>query len=151
MFERIGDFFRGQTSLKIDKNGSPTDKDLHIAAIVVLIEMACSDNEFLPEELDTIVEIMSHRFELPQNEVGELMEISKFLRKDGEKINEFISIVNECFDDNQRQMLLSMAWQVVTSDNHAHEDEVAFAAKLRKRLNLSLEQAVRAQQMATEQ
>ena len=40
MFARIKEFFEGQTSLEVDKQGEPSNKDLQIATAVLLLEMA---------------------------------------------------------------------------------------------------------------
>ena len=148
MFENILGFFTGKSSLEVDKDGTPTSRDLQVAAVVLLVEVAHADNKFEGSELDAIVKAMNDEFDLTPEDTGELLEIAQCLREESGRIDEFVEVINANFDESQRQKLLSMVWKVIGADEVVEESEASSAAKIRKRLKLTLEQAMRAQSMS---
>lgn len=70
------------------------------------------------------------------------------LRENASRMNSFIDSVRTHFTLDQRIKLMSLIWRVLIADGKADSVEATFAASLRKKLDLSLEQALRAQQLA---
>lgn len=144
-------FFSGEVSLDVDKSGSPTKQDLRIAVVVLMVALAREDNDFAPEEAVVIAQEVSKLFRLGKEESFNLVDLVTPLSKDFEKIDEFITAINENFDDDQKQLVLAMIWRVTEADGVADKMETRFAAELRTRLNLSMEQAVRARRISEEE
>lgn len=148
MTNNIEEFLRQQCSLEIDSSGEPTERSLQVATLGLMIEMAKADHSVPPEELNLIVRSMNWAFDLTDNQTGELLDIASFMLKEGSALTKFIDIVNSKFDANQKQRVLGMIWKVVLSDGIVDRYEATLAAHLRTKLNLTMEQAVRARQMA---
>ena len=148
MFKNLSEFFAGEVSLKIDANGEPTRRDLIVSAVVVLNGLAHADNDFETEELNSIMNQMFAEFELSQNEGAEILAIAQFLQRDQSKIDQFIDTLNANFTIEQKQLILAMAWKLIIADGVVEKFESELAVELRGKLGLSLEQAVRARQMA---
>lgn len=149
MFTNIREFFCEHASLKVDASNEPTAHDKHVALVVLLCSVAYSDSAISPEELGSIFKSMAQALGLEGAEAGEILEIADFIRRDqGERLDEFIEAVNAHFETLQREHLLGLAWRVISADGSASRIETAFAAGLRKKLGLTLEQAVRARQLA---
>ena len=148
MFHDFKNFLSGNTTLKAEVDGSPTPREMQIAIVAVLLETAHHDSTFLPEEVTELVRVMNRAFGLSDVDVGELMEVGSILRKDPEKIRQFVDAINMHFTAEQRQLILAMLWKLVKADGRIEKVEQQFAIKLRTMLQLSLEQAMRAQQMA---
>jgi len=60
-------------------------------------------------------------------------------------------VVNEKFNEEQKQIVLAMIWSLALADGVADRLETNFATVLRNRLNLTIDQAVTARQLAEEQ
>jgi len=151
MFKKIIDFFASKESLEVslaqDKSGQTTDHDLHVAALVLLIEMAGTDNEIAPEESATLCAIMNEQFNIPEEEMPELVEIAAAARKEQGKIDQFVASVNERFDDKQRQLLFAMIWKIVLADGKIDKMEARLGKQMRNRLRLTEEQESQARAM----
>jgi len=148
MFRNVHEFFSTSVGLEVQRSGLPTGQELQVAVVALLIEMAGSDQEFAPQELDRIVRLMLDEFGLKPDQTAQMVEMVQFMRRDGTKIERFIAAVNEHFSVQQRQVVLAMIWKLVEADGKIEDFEVRLAAGLRQRLNLSLEQATLARQLA---
>lgn len=149
MFLNSKDFFAGQDSLKIDQDGDATERDLQVAIIALLIAVGKADDDFHQKEIEEIVNVVTTQFHLVGESSAELLEMARLMmREDSTRLYEFITIVRENFDLNQRMRMMGLIWKVALADGKLNEEETSFAVAIRKDLDLSLEQAVRAQQMA---
>ncbi len=151
MFKKVSDFLSGkQSSLEVDASGNPTEDDLLIATGVLLLEMAGSDDDFAPEELQTIYRVMQEEFKIEKGEVYELLSEADNLRNEKGKIDEFVNTINANFKPAQRQKVLSMIWQVVYADGEVERFETRFATQLKFRLKLTDEEEREAKKQAKE-
>jgi uncharacterized tellurite resistance protein B-like protein len=148
MFNKVSDFFKGKTNLLVDASGNPTDEDLLISTGVILLEMAGSDDDFAPEELQTIFKVMQEEFQIDKGEVYSLLNQADLVRSEKGKIDEFVAAINANFKAPQRQRILSLVWQVVNADGHVEKFEQRFATQLKYRLKLTDEEAIEAKKMA---
>ena len=151
MFNRVRDFLNGSVdSLAVDKTGEPTDKDLQIAAGVLLLEMAGSDQDYAPEEVKNIFGAMKKIFAIEDDQdVLSILENAEALRADAKKIDTFVNAINSNFSAAQRQLLLSMVWRVAQADGKIEKFEERFATQLKFRLRLSDQEAADARKMAS--
>ena len=161
MFKKLRDFFKGDSDdggsgkghsapvrLEADKSGKPTDHDLHIATVVLLIEMASSDQDIAREEAETVCNLMQAQFGIDDAKIPEIVEVAISSRKAKGKINEFVALINERFTDAQRQVILAMIWKIVIADGKIEQYEQNFANQMRNRLRLTEEIAEEARAMA---
>lgn len=148
MFENLREFLSGNEGLKIDRQGQLNQREVVVATVFLLASIAHSDHDFEAAELNSIVTQMFREFDLPEHETGEIVEVVDFLIRDGSKIESFIEIVRKHLDSEQKQVVLAMVWKLLNADGTAERQEAELAADLRAKLGLSLEQAVRARQMA---
>ena len=150
MFENMKEFFKGETTLVVNKDGEATSRDLEIATGVLLLEMAGADQDYAPEEVRTIFAIMEKQFGISDADTLQILEDADKLRQQEGKFDEFVSAVNEHFDEKQKLIILAMIWKVIIADELIEKYEQRFAADLRQRLQLSREQAEAAKQLALE-
>lgn len=154
MFGKLKSFFKGEStlekSLQADRSGQASAQDLHIAAAVLLIEMAGSDQGIAPQEAEAVCELMQKEFALPEESLPELVQVAVAARKEKGKIDEFVQVINSKFDEGQRQRLLAMIWKIVLADGKVDKFEQRFAVQMYNRFRLSEEQAEAAKQMAVQ-
>ncbi|RMG39752.1 MAG: hypothetical protein D6719_12545 [Candidatus Dadabacteria bacterium] len=148
MFNDLKDLFSRRHNLRTDRTGKPIETDLLVSTLILLMEMANCDDEFAGEELQKIVSLFYREFGLEDHQTGELITIALTLRKEVEDIDKFINQINEHFDASQRTKLLSFIWGVLEADGKGDPREIELARNLRQRLNLSLEQAAHARELA---
>lgn len=148
MLNSISDFLKGKTTLHIDASGNPTSEDILIATSIILLEMAGSDDDYAPEEVQTIFKVMQDQFNIQKGDVYNILNQAKELREESEKIDEFIAVINANFKAPQRQLILAMVWKVVFADGEVEKFEERFANQLQHRLQLTPDEAKRAKEMA---
>lgn len=137
-----------QAALSVDKNGKVTGRDLQLAVAVLLVAMAYEDRHFAPEELDEIAGSLSEEFELNETQCSKLLKTAQALLRNKSRLNFFLETLNFHFTAAQKQQVMRMLWQVAEADGVLHKVEARLAANFRLRLNLSLEQALQARELA---
>lgn len=152
MFGKIKSFFSGESSLeaslKADKHGNASTRDLHIAALVVLIEMAGTDSSVASQEAEAVCALMAKEFGIPDQDLPELVQIAIEAKKSAQKIDQFVKQINESLNVVQRQRLLAMVWAIVLADGKVDKFEQRFAVQMYNRLQLTADQASEARAMA---
>lgn len=133
--------------LSFDKNGDPAPKDLIVLTTLILMRGASLDG-LTAEELSHISEIISWNFNWKQEEIGDAVSMSQIILKDSDQINKLIVELNNSYNIQQRQKLLSLVWRVILSDKSLSENEASYSIELRKLLHLSLEQSAYARSQA---
>lgn len=151
MFLNSKDFFSGHESLRVDQDGSPTEQDLQIAVVALLIAISKADSHLATSEIEEIFDVVTKQFHLVGEKSATLLEVASYMmNEDSDRLYEFIAAVRENFDLNQRMRVLGLIWKIILADGKLDPEENHFAVAIRKDLDLSLEQAVRAQQLAQE-
>ena len=157
MLGKLLDFLKGgdetdsskpPVRLEVDKSGKPTDHDLHVATVVLLIEMAGTDQEIAREEAEAVCALVQDQFGVDDAKIPEIVEIAIASRKAKGKINEFIQVINERFSDEQRTLILAMIWKIVLADGKIEKYEQNFALQMMNRLRLHDQHAEQARKMA---
>ncbi|MBN8549208.1 MAG: TerB family tellurite resistance protein [Deltaproteobacteria bacterium] len=152
MFGKLKSFFKGEATLEktlqADRSGQPTAQDLHIAALVLLIEMAGTDQGIAPQEAQAVCALMQKEFALAEESLPELVQLAVAARQEKGKIDEFVVAINANFDETQRQRLLAMIWKIVLADGKVDKFEQRFAVQMYNRFRLTEDQAATARSMA---
>ena len=143
MFSKLKEFFQGD-KLQIDPASGASERDIQLATAVLLLEMAGSDDDYAPEEVQTVFAVMQQRFKLDENSVMELLELADSMRGGKERVAEFVNALNQHMSPKQRLQVLSMIWNVVYADGKVDKFEQRYAAQLKSRLQLDDEQAEQA-------
>ena len=87
---------------------------VQIATCSVLIEIANSDDEFADVEKDMIMRQIKGAYDMDDDEVNSLMELSQHRVDEGESISvEFIDIINRNFDSEEKFAVLKDLWKLV--------------------------------------
>lgn len=148
MFQKVRDAFGGLDTLSVDKSGNSTDSDLKLAAAVVLLEIAQVDGNYSQDEGTMMFKSLEKEFGLTSDSAHKLLALAEQNVRGREQVDEYIEIINTFFDDTQKQRILGMVWKIISADGITTERESGFAVRLREKLNLSMEQALRARKIA---
>jgi uncharacterized tellurite resistance protein B-like protein len=98
-----------------------------------------------------LVAQLGKEFDISENEFGELLDLAKHLGQDEGKARKLLGLVRNHFDEAQRHRILVVLWRIALADGKIDLTEANAAAAIRRELNLSIEQAVSARQMAEEE
>ncbi len=147
MFENIELFISGKASLKVEKSGLPTTRDLQVSVAGLLIKMANADNFLAAKEIKALIETLGKEFSLNDQEVGDLISIAEFMIKDSVRLDEFLATINDRFDKSQKRTLFSMIWKVMKADGLVTQSEAKLASALALQLNLNKEDILEAQKL----
>jgi uncharacterized tellurite resistance protein B-like protein len=145
MFKDLDEMLKEQAPLHLERE----QRSLQVAVVAFLVEACMSNQQFRDEELQKAVDLTTTEFGLANGEAGHLLEIVRVLRVEEDKATKLLGLVRDRLSEDQRIRLLSMVWKIVLADGIVDQLESEFAAKFRKELGLSMEQAVLAQQLAS--
>jgi uncharacterized tellurite resistance protein B-like protein len=138
LFLRSGDSEEPRSS----SGAESTHKREQMATCAVLIEIANSDSEFADVEKDLIMRLIKDEYELSDNEVSELMELSHQSLDDGTVTSvEFIEIINRDFSSDQKIAVLKNLWRLVLVDKRLDSFEDFYLRHIEKSLGVSAESA----------
>ena len=113
-----------QTSNSATSSSSITKYQVATAAL--LIEIAKADGDFTDDERNRIIELMKSEFNLNDELVGELLELSEQKVSDSISVYEFSTIINETFNREEKIELMKNLWRVIYEDGKldSHEDRL---------------------------
>jgi uncharacterized tellurite resistance protein B-like protein len=92
-------------------------KKLQVATAALFIEMAKADGDFSDEERQRVIHIMQNTFNLDEDCVHELIELSEKKLEESIGVYEFTSIINEHFNREEKLELLEDLWKVIYVDD----------------------------------
>ena len=128
MFEYIRKVLSSESnSTEIDTYFLPkASKKYQVATAALLIEIAKADGDFSDNEKKRIIELMQNDFELDDECVHELLELSKQKVNDSISVYEFSSVINESFTQQEKFELMKNLWRIIYEDGKldSHEDRL---------------------------
>jgi uncharacterized tellurite resistance protein B-like protein len=120
--------------LKVGETGPPRGEsrvDEHqVAAAALLVEVALMDDDFDEDERRKIVELVTDRFELSDEEAETLLQIAESRVEDSVQTFGFTRVVKESFSHEERIDLMEMLWQVVYVDGKLHDLEASLMRRI---------------------
>ena len=129
MIGAIKKFFERQIATDPDRSdaggpGSDDELRLRIATCALLLEVAHADEEFSPDEEQTIHELIRQRFQISASAADMLIALAEQERRESTDLYQFTRLIGQGFDRAQKLTILEQLWRVVYSDGllEAHED-----------------------------
>jgi len=116
-----------QTSRELKVNSSKNSSNRYqVATAALLIEIAKADGDFSDDERNRIFELMKNDFDLDDECVNELLQLSEKKVKDSISVYEFSSVINESFTQQEKFGLMKNLWRVIYQDGKldSHEDRL---------------------------
>ena len=120
MFEHLKKILSNEDSESLkEENVNKSDhheKQLQIATAAIFVELAKADGDFSDEEREHIVASIKNRFELEEEYVHELIELSHEELKDSVSLYEFSGVINKSFTFEDKYELLKNLWRLIYTD-----------------------------------
>jgi uncharacterized tellurite resistance protein B-like protein len=112
------------------------ERDLHVAACALLLELAHADDEFSAAERRHIEEALTRHFGLEPGAAVELMTLAEDRRGRATDLHQFTSVIAREYDEGQRMVLAEVLWRVVFADGELSRHESYLMRKLANLLDL---------------
>ncbi len=123
---------RGGVTVSVQENEEQT----RIAACVLLLETAHSDNECTAEEISHVLEVMKNDFAISEEQAEELLELAHQERSQAVDLWQFTNLINQQFGRQEKMRLMEAVWRIIHADGQLEKHEDYFAHKLATLLRL---------------
>ena len=126
MFEKLKRMLSSDQGFIESRDQKQDERNLMIATAVIFLEVANADEEFSSEERTHILTILKERFHLGDEEVGELLKLSEEERKGSIDIWHFTNIINNMYNDEEKERVIENVWRVIYADGSLdkYEDQI---------------------------
>lgn len=115
---------------------APPIDPLHLAACVLLLDVAHADGEFSDEERKHIEGVLERHFSLPPEAGRALMALADKERRNAVDHFKFTSQLQRSYDTGQKMVLAEIMWGVVLADGKVAEHEHYLTRKISNLLEL---------------
>ena len=102
---------------------SNAEEPVAAAAAALLIEMAVMDGACDTSERETVVRLISERFDLKSSDVAELVTEAEAAVSSSVELFSFTRILRDDFDHLDRIKMIEMLWEVAYADGILHDFE----------------------------
>jgi uncharacterized tellurite resistance protein B-like protein len=99
------------------------ETDFRLAAAALLVHVATTDNNFDEAERAKLREVLSQRFDLGAEDVDALIESAVRADREAVDLYQFTSLLNRSFDEEERNKVVEMMFQVAYADGQLSEFE----------------------------
>ena len=132
MLEKLRDFFAAPPADDVDKEAA-----LHLAAAMLLIEVAKVDHSLDAIELDRMRSVLAKEWGLGESELNDLVAVARDSSETSVSLHEHVDLINRNFTPEQKFDLVRGMWQVACADDQIHHHEEALIRRLADLLYVS--------------
>jgi uncharacterized tellurite resistance protein B-like protein len=150
MLTNLKKYFAENISLKDNAGVDETDRNIQIATCALLLEMANSDDQFTDDEKARITAILKSQFGLDDNQVNELLELTKRQLDKSLDLYGFAKLINEHYGEKQRIAVIELIWEVIYADGQLSGYEDYLVHKYQAILGLTHKQLIDAKMRVLE-
>ena len=143
MLDAIRRLFAGDTAKTADNEAA-----LHLAAAVLLIEVAKSDRSIDADEFRRLRDTLKRDWQLNDSDLNGLMDVAQDASEANLSLNEHIDLINRNFSAARKLDLVRSLWQAACADGEIHHREEALIQRLADLLEVSQAEHARARQWA---
>ena len=119
MIDKIKSFF-SKNVLKPEAETSSPDQ---LATAALLIEVMVIDGDLDDQEMQAIAGTLSNILDLTEEQIDQLIELSKEEVADATSLYQFTKEINEHFDIEKKLSLMTAMWRVAFADGHLDKYE----------------------------
>ena len=122
MIDKIKSFF-SKNVLEPEAETSSPDQ---LATAALLIEVMVIDGDLDDQEMQAIAGTLSNMLDLTEEQIDQLVELSKEEVAEATSLYQFTKEINEHFDIEKKLSLMTAMWRVAFADGHLdkHEENI---------------------------
>ncbi|OYW43846.1 MAG: hypothetical protein B7Z45_00525 [Azorhizobium sp. 12-66-6] len=142
MFRALSDFISEITGGHRDAS-TFVENDYRLAAAVLLVHVMSIDGAVTEQERNALKTVLATRFDLADTETDTLVDLA--IARDAEAVDlySFTSILNRALDDQGRERVVEMMFEVAYADGALSEFEDNLVWRAAELLNVSSRERVR--------
>ena len=119
MIDKIKSFF-SKNVLEAETETTSPDQ---LATAALLIEVMVIDGDLDDQEMQAITGTLSNMLDLSEEQIDQLIELSKEEVADATSLYQFTKEINEHFDIEKKLSLMTAMWRVAFADGHLDKYE----------------------------
>ena len=122
MIDKIKSFFSKNV---LEPEAELTSPD-QLATAALLIEVMVIDGDLDDQEMQSIAGTLSNMLDLTEEQINQLIELSKEEVAEATSLYQFTKEINEHFDIDKKLSLMTSMWRVAFADGHLdkHEENI---------------------------
>lgn len=140
MIDMLKRFFSRITTDEGSADGTATAHDARVAVCALFLEIAGIDEQFTPEELNTLMTILKEKYALSDEHADALVAEAENARKEAIDYWRFAERINENYTEREKIEIVEMLWRIVFVDGKMDKYENYLMQKLGTLLRLSHQQ-----------
>jgi uncharacterized tellurite resistance protein B-like protein len=113
-----------------------------VAACVLMLEIAKSDEELVSAEMKTIRGIMQTELDIPKENIEEILRIAEKDRENSTDIYEYTRLINQHFSKEEKTQMVERFWRIIYADGSFDQYEDYMVHKLADLLRLSHDELI---------
>lgn len=125
MLEKVKALFSAEPEATVDDDAS-----LHLAAAVLLIQVAKSDHQVETLELARIARVLQREWGLNDRDIDDLMKVADETTDEHVSLHGHVDKVNHNFSASQKCDLVRGLWEVASADGEIHPYEELLVRRL---------------------
>lgn len=125
MLKKIQALFSAEPSNETDDEAA-----LHLAAAVLLIEVAKSDHTLRDAEIERLRGVLRREWGLAESDLSDLVHVAHDTADANASLHEQIALINGNFSAQQKLNLLRGLWEVAYANNELHHHEELLIRRL---------------------
>ena len=144
-------FFKKIFQTDESKDPVVDDKTSTKACIALLLETSMADEILDESELMTLKRTLQKDFQINEDEIDELIDLSKENVEDSTSLYEFTRDINDNFDANERVKLIESMWKIAYADGNVDKYEEHIIRKVSNLIYVAHSDFIKAKLSAKEQ
>jgi uncharacterized tellurite resistance protein B-like protein len=144
MLKALRNFFDQHIASQAGESAAAAERRVQVAAAVLLIEVARSDNNFSDVERQAVLESVRRKFSLSPAEAQEIIALAEAQSRDAHDLYQFTSQIDATFSLEKKLRLIEELWRAAYSDSVLHEHEEHLIRRVADLLHLSHSQFINA-------
>ena len=132
MLKKIQAFFAAEAPASADDEAA-----LHLAAAILLIEVAKSDHSVGDVEIERLKGVLRRDWALDDGDLSELVSVAHDAAEANASLHQQIALVNGNFSPRQKQNLVRGLWEVAYADDQLHHHEELLIRRLADLMHVS--------------
>jgi len=144
MLKALRNFFDQHIASQAGESAAAAERRVQVAAAVLLIEVARSDDNFSDVERQAVLESVQRKFSLSPAEAQDIIALAEAQSRDAHDLYQFTSQIDATFSLEKKLRLIEELWRAAYSDSVLHEHEEHLIRRVADLLHLSHSQFISA-------
>ena len=145
MLKKIQAFFAAEESDDVNDEAA-----LHLAAAVLLIEVAKSDHVVRDIQIEQLKDVLRREWQLGDADLADLVEVAQDAAEAHASLHEQLALVNANFSMQQKFNLVRGLWEVAYADDELHHHEELLIRRLADLMHVSHSEFIRGKLLVLE-